>query len=216
MAKTFSLLLASIQETVYMVSMATFLAIIIGAPIGILLVISKEGHIWENKISHNILSYIVNMGRSFPFIILMISLIPFTRSIVGTSIGTSAAIIPLTIATIPFFARIIENALLEVDWGLIEASQAMGANNLQIIFKVLLAESMPPIILGITITIINVIGYSAMAGAVGGGGLGDLAIRYGFHRFNKTIMMQTVVLLIIMVQIIQILGNLLAKKIDRR
>ncbi len=216
MEKAFTLLLPSIQETLYMVSMSTLLAILIGTPIGILLVVTKEDHIWNNRILQNCFSYIVNMGRSFPFIILMISVIPFTRMVVGTSIGTSAAIVPLTIATIPFFARIIENALLEVDKGVIEASQAMGATNMQIIYKVLIPESMPAIVLGVTITIINVIGYSAMAGAVGGGGLGDLAIRYGFHRFDKSIMIQTVLLLIVMVQFIQVTGNYITQKIDRR
>ncbi|NLM04437.1 MAG: ABC transporter permease subunit, partial [Clostridiales bacterium] len=143
-------------------------------------------------------------------------IIPITRKLIGTSIGTTAAIVPLTIATIPFFARIIENALLEVDKGVIEASQAMGATNLQIIYKVLIPESMPAIILGITITIVNVIGYSAMAGTVGGGGLGDLAIRYGYHRFDTEIMVWTVIILIIIVQFIQVSGSILSKKIDRR
>ncbi|SDJ95983.1 methionine ABC transporter permease [Natronincola ferrireducens] len=216
MDKLLSLIIPSLQETLYMVSISTLIAVLIGTPIGIILVITRKNHIMENKGLHNIFSYIVNIGRSFPFIILMISIIPFTRGIVGTSIGTTAAIVPLTVATIPFFSRIIENALLEVNKGVIEASQAMGATNLQIIYKVLIPESMPAIILGITITLVNVIGYSAMAGAVGGGGLGDLAIRYGYHRFDKNLMIWTVLVLIVMVQFIQISGTILAKKIDRR
>lgn len=216
MERILSMILPSIQETLYMVSVSTLLAVLMGTPLGIALVVTQKYHIMENKIINNIISYIVNIGRSFPFLILMISIIPFTRTLVGSSIGTTAAIVPLTIATIPFFARIIENALLEVDKGVIEASQAMGATNMQIIYKVLLPESMPAIILGITITIVNVIGYSAMAGTVGGGGLGDLAIRYGYHRFDKEIMIWTVIILIIIVQSIQISGSILSKKIDRR
>lgn len=216
MERLLNLLIPSIQETLYMVSVSTLLAVLIGTPLGILLVVTKKDHIMDNQLLHHSFSYVVNMGRSFPFIILMISIIPFTRIIVGTSIGTTAAIVPLTVATIPFFSRVIENALLEVDKGVIEASQAMGATNLQIIYKVLIPESMPAIVLGITITIVSVIGYSAMAGAVGGGGLGDLAIRYGYHRFDKSIMIWTVFLLIIMVQFVQASGNYIAKKIDRR
>ena len=216
MDRILAMILPSIQETVYMVSISTLLAVLIGTPLGIVLVITQKDHIMENRIINNIFSYIVNIGRSFPFLILMVSIIPITRKLIGTSIGTTAAIVPLTIATIPFFARIIENALLEVDKGVIEASQAMGATNLQIIYKVLIPESMPAIILGITITIVNVIGYSAMAGTVGGGGLGDLAIRYGYHRFDTEIMVWTVIILIIIVQFIQVSGSILSKKIDRR
>lgn len=216
MERVLSMIIPSIQETLYMVSVSTLLAVLMGTPLGIALVITQKNHIMENKVINNIISYVVNIGRSFPFLILMIFIIPFTRLLVGSSIGTTAAIVPLTVATIPFFARIIENALLEVDKGVIEASQAMGATNLQIIYKVLIPESMPAIILGITITIVNVIGYSAMAGTVGGGGLGDLAIRYGYHRFDTEIMIWTVIILIIIVQSVQISGSILSKKIDRR
>lgn len=215
MARVISLLIPALKETLFMVSFATFFSIIIGTPLGILLVITREKNIMENSILHSILSYIVNMGRSFPFVILMISIIPFTRLLIGTSVGTKAAIVPLTIATIPFYSRIIESALLEVDWGIVEASQAMGATTWQIIYKVLIPESMSSIILGVTITLVNVIGYSAMAGAVGGGGLGHLAISYGYHRFDNEVMLWTVLLLIIVVQIIQTTGNLLSKKINR-
>jgi len=211
-----TLIIPAFKETIYMVSITTLLAILIGTPIGVLLVSTRKKHILENNVLHQTFSYIVNLGRSFPFIILMIFIIPFTRLLVGTSIGTNAAIIPLTMATIPFYARVIENALLEVDWGIIEASQAMGATPFQIIYKVLIPESMPAIILGITITLINVISYSAMAGTVGGGGLGDLAIRYGYHRFDNQIMIWTVILLILIVQIIQISGNFISKQINRR
>jgi len=211
-----TLIVPAFKETIYMVSITTLLSILIGTPIGVLLVSTRKKHILENNVLHQTLSYIVNLGRSFPFIILMIFIIPLTRLLVGTSIGTNAAIIPLTMATIPFYARVIENALLEVDWGIIEASQAMGATPFQIIYKVLIPESMPAIILGITITLINVISYSAMAGTVGGGGLGDLAIRYGYHRFDNEIMIWTVILLILIVQIIQISGNFISKQINRR
>ncbi|SES88243.1 D-methionine transport system permease protein [Natronincola peptidivorans] len=216
MERLLGLLLPSLRETFYMVTISTLFAVFIGTPLGIVLVITKRNHIMDHPMLNQLFSYIINMGRSFPFIILLISIIPFTRIVVGTSIGTTAAIVPLTVATIPFFARIIENALLEVDKGVIEASQAMGATNFQIIYKVLIPESMPAILLGITITIVNVIGYSAMAGAIGGGGLGDLAIRYGYHRFDKEVMIWTVFLLIIIVQFVQISGNYAAKKIDRR
>ncbi len=210
------LLLPSLGETLYMVFGSTLFAIILGTPLGIALVVCEKNHIMPNRLVHSIISYTVNIGRSLPFIILMIAIIPFTRLLVGTSIGTKAAIVPLTVAAIPFFARIIEQTLLEVEPGAIEASQAMGATNLQIIRKVLIPESMPGIILGITLTLVNVIGYSAMAGAIGGGGLGDLAIRYGYHRFNTKVMLWTVCLLVIIVQLVQLIGTYLAQKIDRR
>jgi len=215
-SRLITLIVPAFKETLFMVSITTLFAILVGTPIGVLLVSTRKNHILENNILHQTLSYIVNLGRSFPFIILMISIIPFTRILIGTSIGTKAAIVPLTVATIPFYARVIENALLEVNWGIIEASQAMGATPIQIIYKVLIPESMPSIVLGITITLVNVIGYSAMAGAVGGGGLGDLAIRYGYHRFDKEIMVWTVILLIVIVQIIQISGNFISKQLNRR
>jgi D-methionine transport system permease protein len=215
-SRLITLIVPAFKQTIYMVSITTILSILIGTPIGVFLVSTRKKHILENNILHQTLSYIVNLGRSFPFIILMIFIIPFTRLLVGTSIGTNAAIIPLSMATIPFYARVIENALLEVDWGIIEASQAMGATPFQIIYKVLIPESMPAIILGITITLINVISYSAMAGTVGGGGLGDLAIRYGYHRFDNEIMIWTVILLIVIVQMIQISGNFISKQINRR
>ncbi|NMB01823.1 MAG: ABC transporter permease, partial [Firmicutes bacterium] len=167
----------SIWETIYMVAFSSLFSVLMGLPIGIILVVTKKGNIRENIVVNNILNTVINITRSVPFLILMIVLFPLTRLIVGKTIGTTATIIPLSIAAAPFVARLIESALLEVDPGVIEAAQSMGANSKEIIIKVLLPEALPSIVLGITITIINLIGYSAMAGAIGGGGLGDLAIR---------------------------------------
>ncbi|OJV66458.1 MAG: methionine ABC transporter permease [Clostridiales bacterium 38-18] len=207
------LLLKASLETLYMVFVATSFTILFGLPLGIVLVITSKGHILERPLLNCILSYVVNMMRSMPFIILMIFIIPFTRLIVGTSIGTNAAIVPLVVAAIPFFARIVETSLYEVDGGVIEAATAMGANQWEIITKVMLPEALPALILGTTITIINLIGYSAMAGAVGGGGIGDLAIRYGYHRFQTDVMIATIIILVIMVQLLQSLGNWLANRL---
>ena len=207
------LLLKASLETLYMVFVATSFTILFGLPLGIILVITSKGHILERPLLNRILSYVVNMMRSMPFIILMIFIIPFTRLIVGTSIGTNAAIVPLVVAAIPFFARIVETSLYEVDGGVIEAATAMGANQWEIITKVMLPEALPALILGTTITIINLIGYSAMAGAVGGGGIGDLAIRYGYHRFQTDVMIATIIILVIMVQLLQSLGNWLANRL---
>lgn len=204
------LLIKATLETLFMVSISTLFTVVFGLPLGIVLVVTTEGHILAHKAVNKALSYVVNMARSLPFIILMIFIIPFTRLIVGTSIGTNAAIVPLVVAVIPFFARIVESALHEVDGGVVEAAIAMGASPLQIILRVLLPEALPSLILGTTITIINLLGYSAMAGAVGGGGIGDLAIRYGYHRFNTEIMMATILLLISLVQGLQTTGNLIA------
>lgn len=204
------LLIKATLETLFMVSISTLFTVLFGLPLGIVLVVTTEGHILAHKAVNKALSYVVNMARSLPFIILMIFIIPFTRLIVGTSIGTNAAIVPLVVAAIPFFARIVESALHEVDGGVVEAAIAMGASPLQIILRVLLPEALPSLILGTTITIINLLGYSAMAGAVGGGGIGDLAIRYGYHRFNTEIMMATILLLIALVQGLQTTGNLIA------
>lgn len=209
----FEMVLKATLETLYMVGLSTAFTLLLGLPLGIVLVITSKGHILENRPLHTALSYAVNMTRSLPFIILMIFIIPFTRYIVGTSIGTNAAIVPLVIAAIPFFGRVVESALQEVDGGVIEAAIAMGASPFEIVWRVLIPEALPSLVLGTTITIINLLGYSAMAGAVGGGGIGDLAIRYGFHRFRTDVMLITVVVLIVMVQIIQSSGNLAAQKI---
>ncbi len=213
MDKIINLVLNGTIETLYMVSITTIFSVIIGLAIGIVLVTTTKDGICENTKLYSILSYIINMMRSIPFIILLVFLTGFTRLILGTSIGTKASIVPLIIASIPFFARIAETTLLEVDKGLIEAAQSMGANNWQIIVHVLLAESLSSMVLNITLTIINIIGYSAMAGVIGGGGLGDLAIRYGYVRKRQDIMIITIIVLIMLVQIIQNIGNLIAKKI---
>ncbi|WP_026369978.1 methionine ABC transporter permease [Kallotenue papyrolyticum] len=203
-------------ETLYMVGIATLFTALLGLPLGVLLVITDRGNILAAPALNRVLAAIINVGRSLPFIILLVAVIPLTRLIVGTSIGSTAAIVPLTIAAIPFFARVVETALREVERGLIEAAQAMGATTWQIVTKVLLPEALPSLVLGLTITIIGLIGYSAMAGAVGGGGLGDLAIRYGYQRFQTDVMIATVVLLIVLVQAIQMLGDWIARRLTRR
>nr|WP_256372283.1 methionine ABC transporter permease [Caloramator sp. E03] len=212
----FKTIYPSFIETIYMVFFSTLFATILGLPLGIILVITSKGHICENVKLNRILSTIVNIARSVPFIILIIAIFPLSRIIVGTTIGSTAAIVPLSIAACPFVARIVESCLLEVNWGIIEASLSMGATTMQIIFKVIIRESMPSLILGITLTIINILGYSAMAGAIGGGGLGDLAIRYGYQRFQTDVLIATILVLIILVEIIQHTGNLLSKIFDKR
>ncbi|MBV9790876.1 MAG: ABC transporter permease, partial [Chloroflexi bacterium] len=203
-------------ETLYMVGVSTFFTMLLGLPLGVLLVITDAGQILAAPRLNRILGAIVNIGRSLPFIILLVAVIPLTRLLVGTSIGSTAAIVPLTIAAIPFFARVVETALREVDRGLVEAAHSMGCTNWQIIGKVLIPEALPSLVLGLTITIIGLLGYSAMAGAVGGGGLGDLAIRYGYQRFNTPVMIATVVLLIVLVQGMQMLGDRAARRISKR
>lgn len=210
------LLPLQLWNTIYMVFVSTFFAFLIGLPLGVLLTISDKGHIHPRPKLYQTLTLIVNIGRSFPFAILMVALIPFTRLIVGTSLGTTASIVPLTIAAAPFLARLIENSLKEVDRQMIEAALVMGSNNMQIVRKVLLPEALPSLILGITLTLVNVVGYSAMAGLVGGGGLGQVAIQYGYNRFNTFIMITTVILLIILVQLIQMIGNAIARSIIKR
>ena len=210
-----NLLIKSFGETCYMVAASTIISTLIGLPLGVILTVTRKGHILENAPVNAVLGAIVNATRSTPFIILMVAIIPLTRIIVGSSIGTTAAIVPLTISAAPFIARIIESSLLEIDHGVIEAAQAMGASPLQIISKVLLPEALHSIVLGITLAIISLIGYSAMAGALGGGGLGDLAIRYGYQRFRVDIMIATVVVLIAQVQIVQSFGNYISKKLNK-
>jgi D-methionine transport system permease protein len=203
-------------NTVYMVAVSTFFAVLIGLPIGVILTITDKGHIKENASLYKVLETIVNIGRSFPFAILMVALIPFTRWLVGTSLGTTASIVPLTVAAAPFVARLIETSLKEVDHHILEAAIVMGSNTWQIINKVLLQEALPSILSGITLTIVNLIGYSAMAGLVGGGGLGQVAIQYGYNRFNTFIMVVTVILLILLVQGVQWIGNVAVKSILRK
>lgn len=209
---TWSLLFEGTLQTLYMVIMASIAATVIGLPLGIILYVTRKNNILEAPKTYYALATLVNVTRSIPFIILMIAVIPFTRWLIGTSIGTNAAIVPLALCAMPFIARVVENALLEVNHGLIEAAVSMGANAWQIITKVLLPESISSVINGLTLTLVNLIGYSAMAGAVGGGGLGDLAIRYGYQRFDGEMMLATIIVMIILVQFFQWLGDRLAKR----
>lgn len=201
----------SLLQTLEMVFLSTFFAIILGLPIGIGLFLTRSNSLAEHPWIYKSLAFIVNIFRSIPFIILLVLLIPLTRLLVGTSIGTAAAIVPLAIGAAPFIARIIDNSLQEVPFGLIEAGLAMGMTRTQIVLHILLPESYVGIVNGLTLTVVTLVGYSAMAGAVGGGGLGDLAIQYGYNMFNTTLMFITVAVLIVMVQGIQLLGERLAK-----
>ncbi|MBU3180558.1 methionine ABC transporter permease [Clostridium psychrophilum] len=205
-------LLPALLETLYMVIVSTMFTVILGFIAAVGLIITGPKGLKPNALIYKSLNLVVNILRSFPFIILMISIFPLTKLITGTTIGTNAAIVPLTLGAAPFAARIIESAFLEVDYGIIEAAKSFGAKNYQIILNVMLKEAMPSIVLGITLTIINIIGYSAMAGTIGGGGLGDVAVKYGYYRFQSDVMIYTVIILIAIVQIIQALGNLLYSK----
>ncbi|MDM5357101.1 methionine ABC transporter permease [Peribacillus sp. ACCC06369] len=209
------LILNALWETLYMVSISLFFGSIIGIFLGILLVVTRKGHIYENRFIFSIVNPIVNIFRSIPFIILLVAIIPFTRLIVGTSIGTTAAIVPLVLHIGPYISRLVENSLLEVDEGIIEAAKAMGATPLQIIFKFLMPEAFASLILSITTATIGLVGATAMAGAIGGGGLGDVAITYGYQRFSTITIFVTVVILVIVVQGVQSLGNVFERKIRR-
>ena len=215
-AEILPLLSKALGETIYMVVVSMAIASAIGVPLGVLLHTTAKGQILENVVINQAVGSVVNAIRSIPFIILMVAIIPLTRLIVGSAIGTTAAIVPLVIASIPFIGRQVETSLKEVPSGLVEAAQAMGATPLQIISKVLLPEAMPGIVSQLTTVIIALVGESAMAGAIGGGGLGDLAIRYGYQRFRPEVMLATVVVLIVLVQAVQFVGNTLAKKLDKR
>ena len=210
------MVLASLGETLYMVGASAALSIVIGLPLGVALVVTERNHIMANAPVNQVLSALVNVGRSIPFVILMVGIMPFTRLVTGTSIGTTAAIVPLTVAAVPFVARVVETSLKEVDGGVVEAAQAMGASPWEIIMKVLLPEAMPSLILGATLTAINLVGYSTMAGAIGGGGLGDLAVRYGYQRFRGDVMLITVVVLVLLVQAVQMAGGAIARKVGAR
>ena len=209
------IILKAFNETVFMTFYSTIFSVILGFILAVILTISAEDGLRPNKIIYKVLDVIINILRSFPFIILMVFIIPLTRAIVGTSIGKEAAIVPLTFAAAPFVARIIESSLREVDKGVIEAAKSFGASDFQIIFKGMLKEAVPSIVSGLTLTIISIIGYSAMAGTVGGGGLGYLAVSYGYQRFQKDVMIVTVIILIIIVQALQMLGNYLYKKLNK-
>ena len=210
------LLMKALGETVYMVAVSMAVATAIGVPLGVLLSTTGKGGILEARAFNKTLGAIVNAIRSIPFIILMVAIIPLTRLLVGTAIGTTAAMVPLIIAAVPFIGRQVETSLTEVPYGLVEAALSMGATPVQIIRRVLLPEAMPSIIQQLTTVVISLVGESAMAGAIGGGGLGDLAIRYGYQRFRPDVMIATVIILIVLVQLVQFLGNLLAKRLNKK
>ena len=210
------MILKGIQETLYMTLLSTLMGYVIGLPMGVLLAVSDKDGLKPNRVLYRILDIIANIVRSIPFLILLILLIPFTRMIVGKSYGSTAKVVPLVIAAGPFIARMVASSLKEVDEGVIEAARSMGASNLRIIVKVLLVEARTSLINGATIAVGTILGYSAMAGTIGGGGLGDIAIRYGYHRYQADIMIVTVVLLVILVQIFQMVGTTLANRLDKR
>nr|WP_256586922.1 methionine ABC transporter permease [Pseudomonas sp. Irchel 3E19] len=210
------LVLNATGETVYMVLLAGLFTLLIGLPLGVLLFISRRTGLVPMPRFNAALSGLVNLGRSLPFVVMLIALIPLTRLVVGTTLGSTAAVVPITIGAFPFFARIVENALDEVDKGRIEAILAMGGDIHHVIFKVLLPEALPALLAGITLTLVMLIGFSSMAGVIGGGGLGDLAIRYGYQRFNNEVMVATVVVLVILVQGVQSLGDRLVRSLAHR
>ncbi len=210
------MILNGILETLYMTVVSTLFGYVFGLPMGVLLCISDKDGLKPHPVLYKILDFIANIVRSVPFLILLILLIPFTRFLLGKSYGSTATIVPLTVAAIPFIARMVESSLKEVDNGVVEAARAMGAGTMRIILRVLLVEARTSLITGATIAIGTILGYSAMAGAVGGGGLGDIAVRYGYYRYQTDIMIVTVVLLIVIVQIFQSVGMLIANRLDRR
>lgn len=210
------MLLEGTAATLYMTLLSTFFGYLIGLPMGIVLAVTDKDGIRPNAVVYRILDFIVNLTRSIPFLILLILVMPLTKLIVGQSYGAVATIVPLTIAAAPFIGRMVESSLKEVDKGVIEAAQSMGAGTFTIIWKVLLAEARTSLLVGVTIAIGTILGYSAMAGVVGGGGLGDIAIRYGYYRYETDIMIVTIVILVVLVQILQGIGMMLSKKFDRR
>ncbi|NNM73155.1 methionine ABC transporter permease [Enterovirga aerilata] len=203
-------------DTLWMVAVSASLATLMGLPLGVFLATSGRGELFAAPLVNKALGFVVNATRSTPFIILVVAIIPFTRLLVGTSIGTKAAIVPLTIAATPFIARLIEGAIREVDQGLVEAARAMGATPLQIVRKVLVPEALPAIVLSLTLAVVSLLGFSAMVGAVGGGGLGDLGIRYGYQRFMPDVMAVVVVVLIVLVQLVQSTGDHLSRRLNKR
>ena len=206
----------SAWETLVMVGISGLIGALLGIPLGVYLRLSDQGGVLQNGAANRIVGAVVNAVRSTPFIILLVAIIPFTRLLAGSSIGTAAAIVPLTVAAAPFVARLVEASLREVDAGLVEAAQAMGATTAQIVFKVLLPEALPGIVAGLTITLVSLTGYSAMAGAIGGGGLGDLGIRYGYQRFLPEVMLAVVLVLILFVQAVQSLGDWAVRRLSHR
>ncbi|MDP9841887.1 methionine ABC transporter permease [Streptosporangium lutulentum] len=207
------LLAESTLQTVQMILLSTLFTVLIGLPLGVALIVTDRGGLFPSPVLNRVLGVIVNIGRSLPFIVLMIAVIPLTRLIVGTTIGTTASVVPLTLGAAPFFARLVETALREVGRDKVQAAQAMGASRTTIVGKVLLPEAMAGLVAGLTVTVVALISYSAMAGAIGGGGLGDLAIRYGYQRFETTLMVVTVVVLIAIVQLVQTLGDVVARRL---
>jgi D-methionine transport system permease protein len=203
-------------QTLTMVGVAMLITVPIGLLLGVLLLLTDRGQPLAQPVVNRLLAFVVNVGRSIPFIILLVAIIPFTRAVVGTTIGTTAAIVPLAVATIPFFARIVETALREVPVGLVEAALAAGASRRQVVTKVLIPEAVAPLVSGVTITTIGVIGYSAMAGAVGGGGLGDVAIRYGYQRYETDVTVAVVVVLVVVVQVLQFVGDRLSRRLSHQ
>lgn len=216
MENIFKIVGPAIPQTIYMVLLSSIIATVFGMILGIILTLTRPGGLREIKSLYSFLDFVVNIMRSLPFIILMIVVLPLTKVIVGKGYGTNASIVPLSISAIPFVARIIEGYLIQVDKGIIDAAKSMGATTSQIVFKVLIPESMPAIVNGITLTIINIIGYSAMAGAIGGGGLGDVALRYGYQRGQTDVLFVTVVVIIIFVQLIQFVGNSISNNINKK
>lgn len=211
-----SMLIIGIWETLYMTLFSTALSYLFGLPLGVILVVTDKNGIHPLNWLNRSLGLLINLLRSVPFLILLIAVIPFTRLIVGTTIGSTATVVPLVIAATPFIARLVESSLKEVDKGVIEAAWSMGASPVHIIFKVLLPEALPPLLVGSTIAVTTILGYSAMAGIVSGGGLGDIAIRYGYYRYQKDIMFITVIILVLVVQVLQEIGTRIAKKSDKR
>lgn len=210
------LILDATLDTLHMIAVAGGLGTLFGLPLGVFLATSGRGELFAAPAVNAVLGVLVNITRSTPFIILVVAIVPFTRLIAGTSIGTGAAIVPLTVAAIPFIARIVEGAIREVDQGLVEAARAMGATPLQIVRKVLIPEALPAIILGLTLAAVSLIGFSAMVGAVGGGGLGDLGIRYGYQRFMPEVMAIVVAVLVVLVQSVQTIGDRLSRRVNKR
>jgi D-methionine transport system permease protein len=211
-----NLIIEATGESLFMVAVAASLGTLFGLPIGVFLATSRKGELFAAPAANSVLGVIVNATRSTPFIILVVAIIPFTRLVAGTSIGSGAAIVPLTIAATPFIARVVEGAIREVDSGLIETASSFGASPLQVVFKVLIPEALPGLVLALTLAVVSLLGYSAMVGAVGGGGLGDLGIRYGYQRFMPDMMLAVVVVLIALVQSVQTVGDYLARRVNRR
>ena len=211
-----NLIVDATWQSLYMVGASALLATLFGAPIGIFLATSRNGELFAAPVANLLIGAVVNATRSTPFIILVVAIIPFTRLVAGTSIGSTAAIVPLTVAATPFIARLVEAAIREVDAGLVETAASFGATPLQIVFKVLIPEALPGLVLALTLAVVSLLGYSAMVGAVGGGGLGDLGIRYGYQRFMPEMMLAVVVVLIALVQAVQTIGDRLARRLNRR